>query len=102
MLLPPKVAHGVADGSVTLAFRRWRTPDVKAGHRFTTVAGIVQVDESSPARQLHPLEVRRVFRTQSVGTDHATEAQYLDASGGRGGEAIDRVLHHSIGVAWCC
>ena len=26
-----KVAHGVADGSVTLAFRRWRAQDVQPG-----------------------------------------------------------------------
>lgn len=45
VLLPPKVAHGVADGSVTLAFRRWRTPDVRPGSTFTTVAGVVRVVE---------------------------------------------------------
>ncbi|GAA1796570.1 hypothetical protein GCM10009795_047500 [Nocardioides hankookensis] len=45
MLLPPKVAHGVADGSVTLAFRRWRRQDVAVGSQFRTVAGVVRVDE---------------------------------------------------------
>jgi hypothetical protein len=44
VLLPPKVAQGVVDGSVTLAFRRWREQAVQPGHRFTTSAGIVQVD----------------------------------------------------------
>ena len=44
MLLPPKVAHGVADGSVTLAFRRWQRPDVKVGSQFRTVSGVVRVD----------------------------------------------------------
>jgi hypothetical protein len=44
MLLPPKVAHGVADGSVTLAFRRWARPDVKVGSQFRTAAGVVRVD----------------------------------------------------------
>ena len=44
MLLPPKVAHGVADGSVTLAFRRWRRQDVAVGSSFRTVAGVVRVD----------------------------------------------------------
>lgn len=39
-----KVARGVADGSVTLAFRRWRKQDVEPGHVFTTVAGLVRVD----------------------------------------------------------
>lgn len=44
MLLPPKVAQGVADGSVTLAFRRWRKQDVQPGSEFRTVAGVVRVD----------------------------------------------------------
>ncbi len=44
MLLPPKVAHGVADGSVTLAFRRWKRPDVKVGSQFRTVSGVVRVE----------------------------------------------------------
>ncbi|WP_341923940.1 hypothetical protein [Nocardioides psychrotolerans] len=43
MLLPPKVAHGVKDGSVTLAFRRWKRQDVKPGTTFRTVAGVVLV-----------------------------------------------------------
>lgn len=45
MLLPPKVAHGVADGSVTLAFRRWPRPDVRVGSQFRTVAGVIRVEE---------------------------------------------------------
>ena len=45
MLLPPKVAHGVADGTVTLAFRRWRKQDVVVGSEFRTVSGVVRVDE---------------------------------------------------------
>jgi hypothetical protein len=44
VLLPMKVAQGVADGSVTLAFRRWRKQDVVAGQVFTTSAGLVRVD----------------------------------------------------------
>jgi hypothetical protein len=45
MLLPPKVAHGVADGSVTLAFRRWQKQDVAVGATFRTVSGVIRVDE---------------------------------------------------------
>jgi hypothetical protein len=44
MLLPLKVAQGVADGSVRLAFRRWRRQDVQPGQVFTTSAGLVRVD----------------------------------------------------------
>jgi hypothetical protein len=43
MLLPPKIAAGVADGSVTLAFRRWEEPRVKAGGRFLTSAGLIEI-----------------------------------------------------------
>lgn len=43
MLLPPKIAAGVADGSVTLAYRRWAGPRVKVGGRFLTSAGLVEV-----------------------------------------------------------
>lgn len=43
MLLPPKVAHGIADGSMTVAFRRWKKPAVKPGSSFKTVAGVVRV-----------------------------------------------------------
>ena len=43
MLLPPKVAHGIADGSLSVAFRRWRKPAVKVGSEFKTVAGVVRV-----------------------------------------------------------
>jgi hypothetical protein len=45
VLLPPKVAHGVADRSVTLAFRRWKKQAVKVGSEFRTVAGVVRVDD---------------------------------------------------------
>ncbi|QIG41431.1 hypothetical protein G5V58_00380 [Nocardioides anomalus] len=48
MLLPLKVARGVADGTVSLAFRRWRAQDVRPGHVFTTAAGLVRVDAVEP------------------------------------------------------
>jgi hypothetical protein len=43
MLLPPKIAAGVADGTVTLAFRRWAAPRVRVGGRFLTSAGLIEV-----------------------------------------------------------
>ena len=44
MLLPIKVARGVADGSMSLAFRRWRKQDVQPGATFRTAPGVVRVD----------------------------------------------------------
>ncbi|CAN5504406.1 hypothetical protein BH09ACT4_BH09ACT4_15110 [soil metagenome] len=48
MLLPPKIAAGVADGTVTLAFRRWEAPRVKVGGRFLTSAGLIEVTSVEP------------------------------------------------------
>ena len=44
MLLPIKVARGVADGSMSLAFRRWRKQDVQPGATFRTATGVIRVD----------------------------------------------------------
>ena len=43
MLLPPKVAHGVADGSMSVAFRRWKKQAVKPGSEFKTISGVIRV-----------------------------------------------------------
>ncbi|MGV9712658.1 hypothetical protein ACWDTI_18580 [Gordonia sp. NPDC003424] len=43
MLLPARVARGVADGGVDLAFRRWKTARVKVASRFLTSAGLIEV-----------------------------------------------------------
>ena len=45
MMLPIAVARGVADGSVTLAFRRWRRQDVRPGQTFRTAVGVVRVEQ---------------------------------------------------------
>lgn len=52
MLISPATAAGIADGSVTLAFRRWDRPRVRPGSTQRTSAGVVRigsVDEIDPA-----------------------------------------------------
>ncbi len=52
MLISPATAAGMADGSVTLAFRRWDRPRMRPGSTQRTVAGVVRietVDEVDPA-----------------------------------------------------
>ena len=52
MLISRAVAEGIADGSVTVAFRRWDRPRVRPGGTQRTVAGVVRfgsVEEVDPA-----------------------------------------------------
>ncbi len=44
MLISPATAAGVADGSVTLAFRRWDRPRMRPGSTQRTTAGVIRVD----------------------------------------------------------
>lgn len=44
MLFPKRYWAGMADGTVTLAFRRWPTPRVRVGGRQITPAGVVAFD----------------------------------------------------------
>lgn len=44
MLLPARVAAGVRDGTISVAFRRWEQPRVRVGGTQLTSAGIVRFD----------------------------------------------------------
>jgi hypothetical protein len=45
VLFRQSVWAGLADGSVTVAFRRWKRPTVKTGGRLITPAGVLAIDE---------------------------------------------------------
>lgn len=52
MQFEPRLRHGIHDGSITLAFRRWRRCQVVAGHQYRTGLGMVlaeTVDVVEPA-----------------------------------------------------
>ena len=44
MLINPATAAGIADGSVTLAFRRWNSPRMRPGSTQRTTAGVIRID----------------------------------------------------------
>lgn len=44
MLFPPVTLRAIADGKVTLAFRRWEQPRVRAGGRQRTAIGVIAFD----------------------------------------------------------
>jgi biotin operon repressor len=44
MQFEPRLRHGLRDGSITVAFRRWRRVQVVAGHQYRTGAGLVRAE----------------------------------------------------------
>jgi hypothetical protein len=52
MLFERRLREGIADGTITVAFRRWKRPQVTAAHRYRTGVDIVEmrsVDIVDPA-----------------------------------------------------
>jgi hypothetical protein len=85
MLLPPKIAAGVADGSVTLAFRRWAAPRVKVGGRFLTSAGLIEITSVEP--------VEGIAEAEAIAAGSPTAAAVLKLT--KGDEQLYRV-----GLTW--
>jgi hypothetical protein len=44
VLFEKRLRDGIADGTITVTFRRWRRPQVVAGHRYRTGIGLVEMD----------------------------------------------------------
>jgi hypothetical protein len=81
---------GLDDGSVTLAFRRWKRATVKAGGRQTTPAGVLAIDDV------------RVIAEQDITDDDARRSGFTDRDAlraelaGREGELF-RIEFHLAG-----
>ncbi len=95
MQLPVRIAQGVRDGSISLAYRRWEQPRVRTGHTQLTSAGIVRfeaVDEITDLTSIPDSDAR------AAGFDDAGALLRMLAApinrgprGGRGGERVFRV-----------
>jgi hypothetical protein len=48
VLLPKATWEGIADGSITVAFRRWRRPSVTAGGTLRAAPGVLAIDAVEP------------------------------------------------------
>ncbi|MCO1580989.1 hypothetical protein M8C13_35075 [Crossiella sp. SN42] len=64
MLFTSAALDGIATGAVTLAFRRWRRPSVRAGTVLRTAAGLVEILAVEPVEE--------------VGEDEAVRAGFAD------------------------
>ena len=67
MLFPRALWPRIADGSVTVAFRRWARPSVKQGGTLQTPAGVIRIDELA------------VIDESDISPDDARNAGHADA-----------------------
>jgi hypothetical protein len=61
MLFDRRALRGIASGQVTVAFRRWRRPTVKAGGTLRTRAGVLAIESVEPIEpaQITDADARR-------------------------------------------
>jgi hypothetical protein len=83
VLFPQRFHAGLADGSVTLAFRRWRRPTVKAGGRQRTPVGELAIDAVDE------------IRPDDITDDAARQAGYADRA-----EALTELARHPDGTLY--
>ncbi|MCC6498105.1 MAG: ASCH domain-containing protein [Propionibacteriaceae bacterium] len=95
MMLPARIAQGVRDGSISLAYRRWEEPRVRAGGTQLTSAGIVRfeaVDEITDPAAITDAEAREAgFADAGALLELLAGPPRRGPRGGRGGDRVFRV-----------
>jgi hypothetical protein len=93
MLFEQRLRDGIADGTVTVAFRRWRRRQVVPGGRYRTGADMIEVDSVD------------IVEAVDIGTSDATlagypsPAQLLDNLRGSADLPIYRIAFHRLAYA---
>jgi hypothetical protein len=68
MLFPQSTLRGIEAGEVTLAFRRWRRPTVRAGGTLRTRAGVLAIESIEPVAE-QAITDREARRAGAAGRD---------------------------------
>lgn len=89
MLFPVALWDGIRSGAVTVAFRRWRRPTVKAGGTLQTGAGRLAIDEVAP------IELVDITDADAVRAGHPSAAEAIAALRPEG--QLYRIRFHRIG-----
>lgn len=89
MLFNAAALEAIARGEVTLAFRRWARPTVRAGGTLRTAAGVLAIDSVDPVEIIGEEDAARAGFT--------SVADALAASGNREGQ-LYRIAFHLDGA----
>jgi hypothetical protein len=89
VLIPAALWDGIRDGTVTVAFRRWKRPSVKAGGTLQTGAGLLAIDEVAP------ITLDEVTDEEARLAGHASAADAIAALRAEG--QLYRIRFHRLG-----
>ena len=92
MLFPQEMWSGLADGSITLAFRRWRRPTVKAGGTLRSPAGVLAIDA------VDVVEPGQITREDAARAGHASVASVLADLRDGPDRTLYRIAFHHAGT----
>ncbi len=85
VLLPRRFLDGVADGSIDLAFRRWKRPTVRAGGRLRTRIGELAIGD------VRPVARAAITAAEAVRAGYSSRAELLRVLDRRSDGRIYRV-----------
>lgn len=88
MLFLKRYWRPIRDGQVTMAFRRWKAPQVLAGRRYRTAAGIIEVESIDVVDEGH------ITDGEAVRAGHPSAAVLLGDLPDRPGLPIYRIVFH--------
>ena len=91
MLFPKRLWPGLADGSVQLAFRRWKRPTVRTGGTLRSPVGVLAIDE---VRAIGPDEITDADARRA---GHGDRADVLDALPAGVDRTLYRIAFHVLG-----
>lgn len=92
MLIRKHILDRIADGTVSLAFRRWRRPTVKVGGRLNTAIGVLAIDAVAT------VDADSITREDARNAGHETLADLLEALASRSEGTIYRIALRYIGA----
>ncbi|MBY5161766.1 hypothetical protein [Salsipaludibacter albus] len=90
MLFPKERWEGLADGSVTVAFRRWRRPTVRTGGTLRSPVGRLAIDEVAV------VDRDAVTDADARATGAVDRAEVLEALDARPDGEIHRIRFHRL------
>ena len=92
MLFKNDVLAGIANGDVTLAFRRWQKPTVRAGGTLRTAAGVLAIDA------IDTVDAGSLTNEDAARSGHSSlNALLADITGQRAG-TLYRIAFHLAGA----